>query len=257
MRLPRLPAVGLSIPCAVAALALLGCPNGGSSPPPAFGGSAPLGITCDTGAGSALIGSTPIEVYARITRGGSGAANETVVFSVNRGTMSPSQAVTDSLGVATSFFRPAATAGTATITMTVIDRITGDAWTTTCTIAVTAPRDPELTIHLITPTQAAGVNVRVVYNASRVVLPAGAAVALTPFTSGSCVSIAGNDGSGVATLNMACSLLQQTFGPIARFSFQHVSGPESDPADFAIECVAFDVRGVAISAACSGTVLQL
>jgi hypothetical protein len=254
---PRLPSFALSTLCAVAGLALLGCPNNGSTPPPAFGGAAPLSITCNTGTGSALIGSSPIDVFARVSRGGNGAAGETVVFSVNRGTMSPTQAVTDSLGIATSFFRPPSTAGTATLTMTVIDRITGDVWTSTCTIAVTAPRDPELTVQLITPSQAAGVNVRVVYNASRVSLPAGGAVALTPFTSSSCVSIAGNDGSGVATLNMACTLLQQTFGPIARFSFVHVSGPELDPADFAIECIAFDVRGVAVSAACSGTVLQL
>lgn len=257
MTISRLPALGLAASCAVAALALLGCPNNGSSPPPAFGGVAPLGITCNTGTGSALIGSSPIDVFARVSRGGSGAAGETVMFSVNRGTISPSQAVTDSLGMATSFFRPAATAGTATITMTVIDRLTGDVWTTTCTIAVTAPRDPELTVHLITPSQVAGVNVRVVHDVSRASLPVGGAVALTPFTSASCVSLAGNDGSGVVTLNMACTQLQQTFGPIARFSFRHVSGPELDAADFAIECIAFDVRGVAVSAACSGTILQL
>ena len=247
---PALPLVLVGL----ALWSLLGC-TGGTNAPDAFGGVVPITVSCDATAASVLVGTTSVQITARARRGAVAAASETVTFTTTRGSISPTTALTDSTGTAVAFFNAPGTAGAVTIQTIVTDHATGDVSTSTCVIDVTLPHDPQLTVNLITPSAAAGFSVQVVYDSSRVDLPAGAITALFPFNS--CSQIANDDNVAIARLNVACATLQTSNGPIARFTFNHLSGPDLNASDFAITCTAFDERGAQVSAACSGTVLQL
>ena len=242
----------------VSLAAVLACSGGGGgNAPNSFGPAAPLAISCTSADASVVIGSGPVQVIARLTRSGAGVNAETVSFSTSRGSISPTTSNTDGSGDALSFFQASATAGTAVITASAVDDFDGSVKSCTTNIAVTAPRDPRLSVQLLTPPAVAGLNIRVVYDSARVTLPPGGVDPLSPFTAADCATITNDTGAGVVTLNMACPTLRATAGDVARFEFAHVSGDELIVGDFSVTCTGFDERGAQIAAACAATVLQL
>ena len=245
--------------CGLSLAAILACSSGGTNEAPSsFGPAGPLTISCTTADASVIIGSGPTEVIARVTRNGSPVAAQTVTFTTTRGTVSPASSTSDGSGDALSFFQASATAGTAIITARAVDSFNGEARTCTTNVAVTQPRDPRLSVQLLTPPLVAGLTIRVVYNSARVTLPSGAVYPLTPFTAANgCYTIASDNDAGEVTLNMACATLRAPAGDVARFEFEHVTGDELNVSDFSVTCTGFDERGAQVSAACSATVLQL
>jgi hypothetical protein len=245
---------------ALLALALAGCTRGRSvEDPPDFGtgASAPIDIDCVTGTSSVLAGSSPFLVTARVTRGNAAVSGATVVFASTRGLVQPSTVITDSTGLATAQFTPPGTAGDATITMQVTDRRLGDTATTSCSIAVTNPGNPRLNVQMVVPDQAAGLEVTVQYDSSRVDLASGAARAAGAFANPGCLGLANDDNVGVVELDIACSTLVGPTGTAATFDFTHIAGGELSASDFAVSCAAFDTQGRAIAAACTSSVTQL
>lgn len=243
-----------------AALALLACDGGRSVDEPntiGGGSNAPLDIDCVTGVSEVLAGGSSVPVFARVTRGNLPVSGATVTFIASRGLIQPSEVVSDAEGMATASYTPPGTAGNARIDMAVTDRRLGDTASTNCTIGVVSPRDPRLNVQLIVPDSAAGLEIRVQYDPSRVDLPAGAARASGSFAGGSCITLANDNGFGIVDLDIACSATQTPSGSVATFDFVHVAGPELTAGDFAVSCAAFDLQGRGVGAACTASVTQL
>ena len=247
----------LPLAAATLVVALLACDGSSNSPPNSFGPSGPLTLSCTTADSTVAVGSGPTEVIAHLTRNGAPVSAQTVSFSTSRGSIAPANSQTDGSGDAIAFFTPSATAGTAIITTSAVDGINGETRTCSTNVSVTQPRDPRLNVQLITPSAVAGLNISVVYDSSRVTLPASGIDPMTPFTANDCVTITNDNDAGLVTLNMACPTLRTTSGDVARFEFQHVSGDELTLNDFDVTCSAFNESGASVSAACSSTVLQL
>lgn len=242
-----------------AALVLASCDgNSVSGPPPLGGGvAAPLDVDCLTSVPSVLAGSSPVLVFGRVTRGNVPVSGATVVFVASRGLVQPQEVTTDAEGMATAQFTPPGTPGDALLDVGVTDRRQGDSARSSCSIAVVDPGNPRLNVQLIVPDRAAGLEVTVRYDPSRVDLPSGASRAAGAFAGAGCIALANDNGFGIVELDMACSALQGPTGTIATFDFVHVTGPELRATDFTVTCAAFDEQGRALAAACTSSVTQL
>ena len=245
---------------AVAALAALAaCSGSDRNSPPAFGGGvqAPLVVDCLLTSDTVITGSSPILVLAHVTRGNQPVAGATVSFAASRGLTQPAAAVSDAQGMATVQFTPPGTAGLAQIAVNATDRSGGDVAASSCTVNVVAPRNPRVNVQLIVPDNAAGLEIRVLYDPSRVTLPAGGARAAGAFAGSACLPLANDDGVGLVELDIACSSMQSGAGNVATFDFTHLAGSELTANDFTVACSAFDEQGRSLGAACAVSVTQL
>jgi hypothetical protein len=242
-----------------AAMVLASCSGSDVDQPPdlAGGASAPLDLDCLSSSQSVLAGSSPILVFGRVTRGNVPIPGATVVFTSSRGLVQPQEALTDAEGMATAQFTPPGTPGDALLNIQVTDRRLGDTASSSCQIAVVDPGNPRLNVQLIVPDLAAGLEVTVQYDPSRVDLPAGSSRAAGAFAGPNCIALSNDNGFGIVELNMACSAMQGPTGTVATFDFVHLSGPEVQAGDFTVACAAFDEQGRALAAACTSSVTQL
>lgn len=256
----RLRLAALTLASSLLVLVLTACSSSRSTqepPPTGSGSTAPIDIDCLTGVSSVLVGSQPISVFGRVTRGNVPLSGATVTFVANRGLIQPSEVVTDAEGMATAQYTPPGTPGTARLDLSVVDRRLGDSATTTCTLGVTDPGNPRLNVQLIVPDQAAGLEIRVQYDPARVDLPVGSARAAGSYAGSSCITLANDNGFGLVELDIACSTSLTPTGSVATFDFVHLAGPELRASDFVVSCAAFDEQGRGIGAACSASVTQL
>jgi hypothetical protein len=238
---------------AVAAAASLSCTNDATAPPGFGGGAVQSGavdLACESDASNVLIGSAPVTIRARATRGGQGARGETVTFTTSRGSITPASGTTDTDGLAVAFFTPPATAGTAQITTRVVSR-SGDVSTSTCTIGVTAPRDPRVLVQLLSPATAAGLSVTLLYEPTRTTLPTGAITPLGGLSDAGCLFLSNDDDLGRVLVTLACASNRSVAGAVLRLDFQHVSGNELTTGDFDITCESVDELGARRTAVCS------
>lgn len=258
--LHRLPRIIRPVAAATALLALVACSTGSDrTGPPAFGGGtqAPLVVDCLLSADTVITGSSAILVFAHVTRGNRPVAGATVSLAASRGLVQPAAVISDAQGMAVAQYTPPGTAGLAQIAVNATDRSGGDVAASSCTVNVVAPRDPRVNVQLIVPDDAAGLEIRILYDPARVSLPAGGARAAGAFAGSACLGLANDDGVGLVELDIACSSMQSGAGNVATFDFQHVGGPELTATDFTVACSAFDVQGRSLGAACALTVTQL
>lgn len=218
-------------------------------------GRGALAVACETAGATLPSGSpTPLPVVFRVTRGGSVAAGESVVFTASAGDVTPDVASSAADGTATAaFFAPAA-AGNVLVTARVTNP--GEEAFATCTVGVMGTTNPRVSVSVTSPAQLAGLTVRVGYDSSILALALPGVEAVGPLATAGCVSQT-TDAAGVATLLQACPDQRAVAGSeVARFTFAN-SGPVQTAGDFAVTCEGVDELGRQVATFCAVTVAQL
>jgi hypothetical protein len=215
-------------------------------------------VNCLATSDTVVTGSTtPILVQAQVSRGNSPVAGATVTFAASRGLVQPTAVTSDATGMTVVQYSAPGTAGAVRIDVMATDRGSGDTASSSCTVQVVTPRDPRVNVQMVVPDQAAGLEIRILYDPARVRLPAGNARAAGSFTSGSCLPVTNDNGSGLVELDIACSSLQSAANGVATFDFDNLGDDELDATDFTASCQAFDEQGRSLGTACTLSVTQI